>query len=230
MKKNYFFAITLILSFGFSVLFFSGCGVYRELTYIKQKTVGVNNAETEKEVESGVSVKSKNKKIDKVKVVQNVIYAQEIGYDSISKEERLKHSPNTDKYYGLFRYRFYYDYLTPDVILVFIDIDYSFGFFAAVDQSGVEFKLEHSWPKDHLFWGPVTYEELYTIYLPLKYVEANKDKAIVIDLKSNAEAYPHKLGAAFYADKENLSRTFHIPKFYIKGFLRAIDKHRPEQK
>jgi len=142
----------------------------------------------------------------------------------------LKYSDNADKHYGLFRYRYYYDYLTPDVILILIDVDYSFYFRSAVDRSGVEFKLEHSWPKDHLFSGTAVYKELYTIHLPLKYVKANKDKAIIIDLISDEKAYPAKLGSAFYAEKENLSRTFHIRSFYTRGFLSAIDKHTPGKK
>ena len=229
MKKNYFFIMGLIFIFAFVAASFSGCGPARDLTYIKQKTVGVSNVETEQKTESGIKIKKKNRKIDKVKVKQNVIYAPPIGYGSVKKEERLKYSDKTDKKYGLFRYRFYYDYLTPDVILVFIDVDSDFQFISAKDQSGVEFKLAGSWPKDHLFNDFTTYEELYTIYLPYEYVKSNKEKGIVIDLISNSIGHTNNLGAAFLGD-ENLSRTFHIPQFYIKGFLSAIDKHKPEQK
>ncbi|MCL1865683.1 MAG: hypothetical protein FWF73_07725 [Spirochaetes bacterium] len=229
MKKNYFFTIVVIFVFAFIVASFSGCGIVRDVTYIKQTTVGVSNVKTEQETESGIKSKRKNIKINNVKIVQNVIYAPEIGYDSISKEERLKYSDKTDKKYGLFRYRFYYDYLTPEVILVFIDVDSNFYFESAVDQTGVKFELKSSWPKDNLFGGTALYKELYTIYLPFEYVKANKDKGIVIDLISNSTGHTNNLGAAFFSEAENLSRTFHIPQFYIKGFLSAIDKYKPEQ-
>ena len=233
MNQNYFFTIALMLIFAFVAASFSGCGIVRDLTYIKQSAVGVDNVKTEQETESGITVKKKNRKIDKIKVEQNVIYGPPIGYDTVKKEERLKYSNKTDKKYGLFRYRFYYDYLTPDVILVFIDVDSNFKFISAKDQSGVEFKLISSWPKDHLFNDFTRYSELYTIYLPYEYVKANKDKGIVIDLISNSKGFANNMsnaGAAFFSEAEDLSRTFHIPPFYMKGFLSAIDKHKPEQK
>ena len=230
MKKNYFFTIALILIFGFSALSFIGCGMGASAAYMKRSIVGVSNVESEQEVESEIKAKRKNRKMDKVTVEQNVIYGPSIGYGSIKKEERLKYSDKTDKNYGIFRYRFYYDYSTPDVILVFLDVDTYFRFVSAADQAGVTFKLDKGWPENHLYSDIGMYRELYIINLPLKYVETNKNKAIVIDLISNSEGYAVSLGSAFYSDKENLSRTFHIPQFYIKGFLRAIDKHKPEQK
>ena len=230
MKKNYFFTIAVILVFAFIVASFSGCSMAASAVYMKRSIAGVSNIQTEQEVESDIKAKRKNRKINKVKVEQNVIYAPSIGYGSIKKEERLKYSDKTDKNYGIFRYRFYYDYSTPDKILLFIDVDSDFKFVSAVDQSGTEFKLEPSWPENNLYSDVGMYRELYTVYLPLKYVEANKNKAIVIDLISNSEGYAVSLGSAFYSDIENLSRTFHIPQFYIKGFLSAIDKHKPEQK
>jgi len=230
MKKNYFFAVTLMLLFAFTVVFLSGCGIARSLTYMKQKTVGVRELKDQEDVEKKIRVKDKTRKVNKVKVEQNVIYAPEIGYDSISKEERLKYSDKADKKHGLFRYRYYYDYLTPEVIMIFIDVDYNFYFSSALDRSGKEFKLINHWPKDHLFSDVTTYVELYTIHLPFEYVKANHDKVIVIDLISEAEGYEQKLGSAFFSEKTNLSKTFHIPIFYTKGFLSAIDKHNPAQK
>ena len=230
MKKNYFFTIALMSIFAFVAASFSGCGIARDLTYIKQSAVGVDNVKTEQETESGITVKKKNRKIDQIKVEQNVIYGPPIGYDTVKKEERLKYSDKTDKKYGLFRYRFYYDYLTPDVILVFIDVDSNFKFISAKDQSGVEFKLISSWPENHLFNDFTSYRELYTIYLPYEYVKAKKEKGIVIDLISNTTGRAVGWGSAFFSEDENLSRTFHISPFYMKGFLSAIDKHKPEQK
>ncbi|AKL98193.1 hypothetical protein [Endomicrobium proavitum] len=218
-----------LLLLAFAIISFSGCSVARDLTYIKQKMVGISNVETQQDVESKIRVKSKKRKVDGVKVQQNVIYADEIGYGSISKKERLKYSDKTDKEYGLFRYRFYYDYSTPDVILVLIDTDSNFYFESALDQSEVKFGFTHLWPENNLFNDYTTYAELYTIYLPFEYVEANKDNAIVIDLISSTDGHAKGFGTAFLK-AENLSRTFHIPQFYIKGFLSAIDKYKPVQK
>ena len=232
MKKNCFFVVIAMFLFSFTVMFLNGCGIARSATYIKQSTVGVRELKSQEDVEEKIRVKNKNRKINKVKVEQNVIYAPEIGYGSISKEERLKYSDKTDKKYGLFRYRYYYDYLTPEEIMIFIDVDSNFYFSSCFDQSGKEFKLYPAWPKDNLFNDVTTYVELYTICLPFEYVKANQNKAIVIDLISNAEGHTSgldNLGAAFFSEKTNLSRTFHIPIFYTKGFLSAIDKHNPGQ-
>jgi len=228
MKKNCLNFIGMLFVCICASLFFTGCSMVRDLTYIKQKAVGVDNVETQEELEKDITVKSKNIKNDGVQVKQYVIYTPEVGYDAISKEERLKYSSKTDKKYGLFRYRLYYDYLIPDKVQIFIDVDSNFYFHSAVDQSGVKFELIRGWPKNHLFGGTALYRELYTVYLPLKYVQSQKEKpAIVIDLLSDKEGVTNNLGTAFFDDNENLSRTFHIPQFYIKGFLNAIKKYDP---
>lgn len=220
----------LVFAFMFAVLSFSGCGMARDITYIKQKTFGVGNVETQEELEKNIRVKSKKRKINKVKVEQNVIYTPEIGYGSVSKEERLKYSDKTDNKYGLFRYRLYYDYLIPETIQVFIDVDSNFYFSSAVDQDGTEFNLIPSWPKDHLFNSLTNYVELYTIYLPFEYVEAHQDdSAIVIDLLSDKKGHANNFATALTSKASDLSRTFHIPQYYIKGFLNAIEQHKPLQ-
>lgn len=230
MSKKSFTSVVLVLGIVFSTVFFNACGVARDFTYIKQKTFGVSNVTNEEEFEKNIKVKSKKRKVNKVKVTQNVIYGPSIGYGSISLEERLEYSEKTDNDYGLFRYRFYYDYSTPDVIMIFIDEDSGFCFYSANDQSGREFKLAVGWPKDNLFNEYTTYRELYTLYLPLEYVEENKNKkGIVLDLISDEKGWGSNFGAALSSKKTNLSRTFHIPKFYINAFLNAIEKHRPKE-
>jgi len=229
MKKNCFFAVIAMFLFSFTIMFFSGCSVAGDLLYMKQSAVGVGGLEDQEEVEKKIRVKNKKRKINNVTVEQNVIYTPEIGYGSISKEERLKYSDKTDNDYGLFRYRYYYDYATPEVVMIFIDVDTNFDFHSAFDQSGKELKLIKDWPNDHLFNDFTRYRELYTIYLTFEYVKANKNKAIVIDLISDKEGAAVALGSAFWGEVKNFSRTFHIPIFYTKGFLSAIDKHNPGQ-
>jgi hypothetical protein len=204
------------VSFVVSASIVPGCGVARNLVYIKQKAVGVSNPKTQADVENGIVFKSKNKKIGGVKTTVNAIWASAIGYGSISKEERRKYSEKAvDGYFGvLFRYRFYYDYSVSDEILLLIDTDQAFDFTSAKDQASVEFKLSSLWDKKLLFNDFTTYKDLYTISIPVSYIQENQNKGIVID---------------FAGKKQERNRTIHIPKYYIKGFLAAINKYKDEQ-
>ncbi len=210
----------------FSIFFaLTGCSFIGDTKYLKKKIVGVSNVKTQEEVENKSSVNSKKIKIDGVKREKNIVYSPVMGYGSIPKEERLSYADNTDNSYGLFEYRFYYDYSIPDTIFLLIDVDAKHRFISVTDETNRNFEITKGWEKNtkKMLKETVRYVELYTISLPFEYIEQRQeDRAIVLNLQSdNKFSFMDNL---FLVTDLDRSRTFHIPQYYIKGFLNAIQQ------
>ena len=213
----------------FSIFFaLTGCSFIGDTKYLKKKIVGVSNVKTQEEVENKSSVKSKKIKIDGVKRKKTIVHSPVMGYGSIPKEERLSYADNTDNSYGLFEYRFYYDYSKPDTIFLLIDVDAEYRFISVTDETNRNFEITKGWEKNIMIKDYVRYVELYTISLPFEYVEQRQeDKAIILNLQSdNKFSFTDNLFRVTGLDR---SRTFHIPQYYIKGFLNAIQQKAPDK-
>ncbi|MDR3243227.1 MAG: hypothetical protein LBT79_00595, partial [Elusimicrobiota bacterium] len=132
-------------------------------------------------------------------------------------------------YYGIFGYRLRYDYAKPNEVLIVMRMraDVAYVFHEAKDSSDNILPIEKHKSKKYGF--DVNYaraSEVFIVSISLEYLQSNKNKGIVLDLASKNSG-----GGVFgMIGRKNLSRTFHIPPYYINAFLSGLDDYRNPSK